>query len=477
MSNTNNISQLVGDNPMNNSKQYALAGANSTNNRLIVNGSSGDYNNNNRFNGNALRPFLEFNFTEANDSNRLVSYSKWFYIHSRCRRHKASKKSTLEFELRLFVNIKDIADSVEYFEVIPRQSTTFVVVYPKIREVIAAYFGDREIQTYYVSCIEKLLESYLNAHSYSCRVGKGTLRAIIHLQDVIFEATNGYTEDAWVFAKDLQSFFMNIDTEIWTAELIRFIDENYHERDKELLKYLTRIIYQQQPQNGALIHSPRIMWEDIPENKKLMGRVGYKGIPIGDLTSQIMALFVTTMYIHHIEQLSDGISHYTDDTAGVTRDKETFLSQQQFINQYSLETYGLKVNENKVYFQHYTKGIQYLGFKIKRDRLLPSDRIYHNFTWKIDVAIRRADTLEYVLHNKERLQCTVNSYLGLLKWCNAYKLRKRQIERLKESMWAAVYVFDDDYFVIRIKKEYSLKRMYKNKGKQLKKTILVYENN
>lgn len=468
-----NVSQLGCEKSQpNNSKQYALAGANNANNRLIVNGTNGRFNNNNRINGNTLRPFLEFDFKEATRPDRLVTYSRWHAVHRRCRRHKASKRSVLEFEILIFANIERVADSVENFEYIPRASTTFIVTIPKTREVIAAYFGDREVQTYYVSVIEYLLNKYLNEHSYACRVGKGTLKAIIHLQDVIFEATNGYTEDAWVFAKDLRSFFMNIDTKIWTERLIKFIEENYEGADKELIIYLTRIIYQHQPQEGALVHSPRMMWQDIPAEKKLRGRTGYIGIPIGDLTSQIIALFVTTLYIHHIQQLAVGVSHYTDDTAGVTRTKELFLSQQRFINQYSKDEYGLIVNEKKFYCQHYTKGIQFLGFKIKRDRLLPSDRIYHNFTWKVERMIRRADTFEYALHNKEKFQCTINSYLGLLKWCNAYKLRREQVKKIQTSQWANVYDFDSKYLVVRIKKKYGHKVQNRRNGKLIKKQII-----
>lgn len=465
------ISQIGGEMLPNNSRLNALAGANNANNRLIANGTSGNYNNNERINGNALRVFLEFDFKEANDPNRLVSYEEWFAIHKRCRKHKAGKSSVLEYEIRIFITLKETADNVENFEYIPKASTTFVIEIPKIREIIAAYYGDREVQTYFVSKIERLLDKFLNPHSYSCRVGMGTLRAVIHLQEVIYEATNEYTEDAWVFTKDLSSFFMNIDTEIWVRRLIDFIDKNYEGKDKELLKYLARIIYQQQPQKDALMHSPITMWNRIPEEKKLKGRVGYIGIPIGDLTSQIMALFVTTWYIHNIEVLTEGIAHYTDDTGGVVKDKELFLSQQRLINEHAQSEYGLTVNRKKFYFQHYTKGVQFLGYKIKRDRLLPSDRIYHNITWKVHVAIEKATEMSYVLHNKESFQSTVNSYLGLLKWSNSYRLRKRIVEALKESLWAVVFDFSKDYLVVKIKRQYSLGMMYKREGKQLKNSI------
>lgn len=456
----------------NNSRIDALAGANNANNRLIANGTSGDYNNNKRINGNSLRVFLEFDFKEANDPNRLVSYAEWFAIHKRCRRHKAGKSSVLEYEIRIFITLKETADSTENFEYIPKASTTFIIEVPKTREIIAAYYGDREVQTYFVSRIEWLLDRFvLNRHSYSCRVGMGTLRAVLHMQEIIYEATNGFTEDAWVFTKDLSSFFMNINTEIWVPRLIDFIDKYYEGKDKELLKYLARIIYQQQPQKDALMHSPITMWSALPESKRLKGREGYIGIPIGDLTSQIMALFVTTWYIHSIEVLTAGIAHYTDDTGGVVKNRELFLSQQRIINEHARTEYGLTVNEKKFYFQHYGKGVQFLGYKIKRDRLLPSDRIYHNIMWKIEIMVKRGEELSYVLHNKESFQATINSYLGLLRWSNSYRLRRKIIERLKDSRWAAVYDFDENYEKVSIKQNYSLRSLRRKQGKQIKNLI------
>lgn len=41
----------------------------------------------------------------------------------------------------------------------------------------------------------------------------------------------------------------------------------------------------------------------------------------------------------------------------------------------------------------------------------------------------------------------VNSYNGLLKWCNAYRLRREVFERLKASPWRRVFYFHDDFHV------------------------------
>ena len=80
--------------------------------------------------------------------------------------------------------------------------------------------------------------------SYSCRPGKGGLKAVMKLQDYLFEATNGYKDDCWVVKVDIQAFFMNLDCHQVCKIVTNFIDKYLADHPhKELLKYLTRVIY------------------------------------------------------------------------------------------------------------------------------------------------------------------------------------------------------------------------------------------
>ena len=88
--------------------------------------------------------------------------------------------------------------------------------------------------------------------------------------------------------------------------------------------------------------------------------------------------------------------------------------------------------------------------ELERDfnRTLPSGRIAHNYRWKVDCAIRRAElNPDFMLLHGEHFMQVVNSYNGLLKWCNAYRLRREVFERLKASPWRRVFYFHDDFHV------------------------------
>lgn len=83
-------------------------------------------------------------------------------------------------------------------------------------------------------------------------------------------------------------------------------------------------------------------------------------------------------------------------------------------------------------------------------RMLPSDRIVHNFKWKTQCAARRLEARAN-WYDLEGLQQTVNSYLGLLGWCNSYRLRR---ETLKNGVCGRFYDLAEDYTKITIKTPY-----------------------
>ena len=42
----------------------------------------------------------------------------------------------------------------------------------------------------------------------------------------------------------------------------------------------------------------------------------------------------------------------------------------------------------------------------------------------------------------ERVMCTCNSYLGMLKWCNSYRLRSQGVDFLNKSAWTKYIYFN-----------------------------------
>ncbi len=454
-----------------------LCGANSVNNQLIFNGTNGNLNNNNRINTNRVRVSLEFDHNEASPTGCIPS-SEWFKYYRIAKKHKAKKASHISFRLHCFDNLSSLKRDVANMEYIPKKSQAFVITVPKVREIIAAAFSDRIVQTNLVQRMLPAMDRYLHPDSYACRKGKGGLRAAQHLSEAIFEATKGYTQDAWVYKMDFRSFFMSIDTELWTPWFAEWLDENVGGSDVETLKYLARVIFQSLPQCNCDIACHPIMFELVPEHKKQHGKASFFGIPIGNVTSQAFVLIITTPFLRLVASIVYAFSHYTDDNCGVTTDKEGFLAKRHILAEYVKSENHFQLHPEKFYFQHYSKGVEFLGYRLKYGLILPSKRLMHNFRWKITCAIRNAENdRKYMFATKDRFLSVVNSCCGLLKHTASFNFRKRELSRLKESPWAEVFTFDEENWLkVNIKKGYRKSDYYRHIAKLRKQQLFKPSN-
>ena len=437
----------------NNIGKHGLVAEYNANNAWLYNGNNGRLNNNNKNNTNSVRPVLEFNReskAEADMVNYVVPLQTWYDIYRQCRKRKGTKPSHLVFLFDFTQAITSICHDVGNCEYVPRMATCFMIQQPRLREVIAADFADRLVQTYYANKITEVLErKVLHPDSYACRKGKGGLHAVQQLHEYIFDESEGYTSDVWLAKIDIKGFFMAIDTFLTSKMLCSLIDgEPFADGEKNTLLYLTRIIYQSMPQMHCIVKSPEAMFQQLPEHKKMRGKVTSVGVAIGNVTSQMVAMFLINGYLELLAAMGYKFVHYTDDTCVVVRDKARWLAHVPILEDYVARELHLTLHPQKRYLQHYSKGVGFLGYKLRFNRTLPSDRIAHNYRWKVDCAIRRAELNPYfMLLHGERFMQVVNSYNGLLKWCNAYRLRREVFERLKASPWRRAFYFHDDFHV------------------------------
>lgn len=438
----------------NNIGKHGLGSEYNASNAWYFNGNNGRLNNNNKNNGLSVRPVLEFNAENKNSLNDAGKYTipleTWYDLYRRCRRRKSSKPSHLVFLFDFTQRITAICHDVGTQEYVPRMATCFMITQPRLREVIAADFADRLVQTFYAGVITGILErEYLHPDSYACRKGKGSLHAVQQLQEYIFGESEGYTRDVWLAKIDIRGFFMAIDTDLTSKLLCGLIEnENFPEPMKNTLLYLTRIIYQSMPQMHCIVKSPETMFARLPEHKKMRGKVTSVGVAIGNVTSQMVAMFLINGYLNLLRDMGYKFVHYTDDTCVIVKDKERWSHHIRILERYVSDELHLTLHPDKRYLQHYSKGVGFLGYKVRFNRTLPSDRIAHNIRWKVDCAIRRAvKDPDYILRDCEHFMQVVNSYNGLLKWCNAWRLRREICDTLKASPWRRVFVFHEDFHV------------------------------
>ena len=446
--------------------RWSVARYNS-NNAWLYNHDNGRLNNNNLYNGLTARA-LDYD-TNTGDRSFLSLLGELYEAYMVARRTKRGKNSQMQFELNLTVNLMNLAVAVWNREYIQGESICFMLEKPKQREVIAAWFGDRVTQTWYCSHLEPYLEEFYDPNSYACRVGKGNLRAALDLQDLIRRETCDYVlDDVWIWKEDIRSCFMTVDTKLLEEKMVDFIWSVVCEDEwlRETLCWLTRIIYQSLPQEHCRIKTNPLAWSSFPEEKSAFGKT--IGIAIGNRANQQAVLFMTTFLIAIVREYGYDPRLYTDDIAGITKDKEQWKRDRPEIAKRIEEELHWKWHPHKRYLQHWSKGVLYLGYKIRGDRLLPSNRIAHNFLWKIECYSRKAaGKPKYVHREKEHVMQVVNSYLGMFQWCNAHRLAAKGMKILEESDFSKVFDFNNGEKV-SIKPRMTQKAYYKLQNWQRK---------
>lgn len=449
----------------------------SSNNSWLYNGNNGELNNNNKYNSNSVRS-LDYNIWDYVGCEEFLFFLYDFYdAYYICRKKKRNKSSQLCFEFHFAENFIPIVISVYLREYIPSEAIAFIIEKPRLREVIAAYFGDRIVQTWYVSKMTPFLENdWLDDDSYSCRVGMGGLRAAIKLKEYMRKEIFNYAYKAYIVKRDLRAFFMSIDPNILEEKLVDFIYEHF-ETDENLrntLCYLTRIIYCGFPQEHSIIKSHPLSWKRLESRKSMFGKT--IGIPIGNITSQMAANFITTFYLKMLRDKGYKFVHYTDDTAIVVVDIKQWKRDSLEIEKYISKELHLEWHPHKIYVQDISKGVEFLGYKIRYDRILPSDRIAHNFMWNIICTTNKFMDRNFINYDtKNHFMQSVNSYVGLLKWCNSNRLICKAFNTIKATNLKNIYnIIDNEKIIIKNNKAKTNRYKYINTLR--KKTILKYKN-
>lgn len=454
-------------------QQGCVADYNS-NNSWYFNGNNGCINNNNRYNSNfRCRPVLDYGrYDNAKLDNYSVSLEEWLMWSRETAKGKRCKPCYVFFILHRIEELVQLAHEVGNCEVMPSESTAHIIFEPRIREIVCATAGKRVMQTFYIRSMQPYLEQRLyHPDSYSCRRGLGSLKAIQQLQDYIFTESEGYTKDVWLAKVDIQAFFMSLDCfhvcDIVTDFIRKEMKGHVHE---DLLVYLTRIIYLAATKDHLKDMARKEERVLLNPAKSLYNCPYYQGVPIGDWTSQTAGLIVTTWPLQYLSSLGYRFVHYTDDTVVVVRDKQKWLEDIERLELYYKNVLGLHLHPQKRYLQHYSKGVEALGFKLRFNRILPSNRIFHNIKWYVERTVERLShrSAGYIAQFADKITSTINSYLGMLRHMNGYRLRKWICNEITGGRLGDVLMPSSDFTKITIKPQYARVNIYLNECKELK---------
>lgn len=304
---------------------------------------------------------------------------------------KKNKEDVGEFSKNLMENILDLHNDLANKSYKHGGYKAFNISDPKPRNIHKAAVRDRLLHHAVYRFLYPFFDKAFCSESYSCRLGKGTHRAINKFREFALKESENNTKTLWILKCDIRKFFASIDQNI----LIRILEK--YIKDPDIILLLSEII--------RSFYSTKIG----------------VGLPLGNLTSQLLV----NIYMNYFDQW---IKHrmkaryyirYADDFLILNKDKDFLLELTPKIADFLDENLKLELHPNKLFIKTLPSGLDFLGWV--------------NFP---DYKVLRTSTKRRVLralHESEKVN-SLMSYCGLLKHGNQFLLKKRIEEKIENIL-------------------------------------------
>ena len=346
-----------------------------------------------------------------------ISLEKLVTAYLDCRRRKRNTETALEFEFALEENLVKLYDDLISGNYEISESICFIVLYPKPREVWAACFRDRVVHHLIYNEISKRFYNRFIKDTYSCIPERGTTNAVKTLKRYVRAVTNDYTETAYYLKADLKNFFVSIDKNILYAEIKKLVPEDW------LLKLIKQVIFHD-CKTKVEIKSSKWKFDLLPTYKSLWYTPDEKGLPICNLTSQ----FFSNVYLNVLDQY---VKHhwkckyycrYVDDFIILDKDPQKLNEIHKDLTRFLKERLALDLHQNKKSVNKIERGIDFVGFVAKPYRTILRQKTLKRI-FKM-IREQKKNPLWYTPEELQKFAASINSYLGILRNTNGYRLRQ-----------------------------------------------------
>ena len=351
------------------------------------------------------------------------------------------------YETKLFKLYKEIISG----RYIISPSVCFISFKPLKREIFAADFRDRIVHHFIYNYISPIFERLFIHDTYSCRLDRGTSYGIKRLDHFIRSCSENYKKDCYVLKLDIKGYFMGIDHPILYEKVEKALNRyrTIEDFDVDLILKLVRQIIFHDSKKGCRITGKKEDWQGLPKNKSLFFAGKNKGLPIGNLTSQLFGNVYLNDFDHFVVYVlgCKYYCRYVDDIVIVHSDKECLKLIIPIISKYLRTELFLEVHPKKIYLQHFSKGVKFLGTFIKPYRIYIGQQTkanFYNTIQKWNNFLKKQNLkLEEVEENL--FLASMNSYLGLLRKRKTYRLRQKMLDQILSFDFRNYIYFFNDY--------------------------------
>ena len=304
---------------------------------------------------------------------------------------KRFKKDVSEFSLNLMDNIFSLNQCLLNYTYKHGSYQAFKINDPKPRDIHKASVRDRLLHHAVYKKFYPFFDRIFISDSFSCRLNKGTHKALNRFCLFANMVSKNNTKICWILKCDIKKFFANIDHEILINILTKYIE------DKNILWLLSQVI-------------------DSFNTKDKIDT----GLPLGNLTSQ---LFVN-IYMNEFDQFMKHklkvkyYIRYADDFVIFSENRNELENLLPKINKFLNKNLKLNLHDDKIFIKTLTSGIDFLGW-------------IHFSNYRILRTSTKRRVIKRIKENPTKE--TTNSYLGLLKHGNVYKLRQKILNILQNN--------------------------------------------
>lgn len=355
--------------------------------------------------------------------NEIIDLKKINKMYLKIKTNTKNKRKIENFENNYVSNTVYIKNILEKKNYKPGKYNIFIIREPKIRLIMSQNITDKIInhlvsQYFLVNIFEKTLIN----ENIATRKNKGTHYGLKLLKKYL---NNLKDKNFYVLKFDISKYFFNLDHQIIKDIIRKKI------KDKEVLKILDNIIDSTNEEyiNLEIKKQKEINKLDLPEYNK------GKGLPIGNMSSQIIAIMYLNELDHYIKKnlKIKYYIRYMDDGILLHENKEYLEYCLKEIEKI-LNKYKLKLN-NKTKIINIKNGFEFLGFKffIKNNKVIMKVKTQTKKRFK-----RKIKKLNKLVDNKkiarEVLKQVQDSYIGHLKHGNTNNLIYKTIKKYEQKL-------------------------------------------
>lgn len=259
---------------------------------------------------------------------------------------------------------------------------------PKPRDIHKAQVRDRLVH----HALHRVLYPYFDRKfihdSYSCRLRRGTHRAMDRLRTMARKASCNHTRTVWILKCDIRKFFANIDHAVLKNILAQHIP------DQDILWLLIQIIDSFHSENGSAV-----------------------GLPLGNLTSQLLV----NVYMNEFDQFVKRTlkvkryARYADDFVILHESRPYLMEIIPKLASFLGSNLHLSLHPKKLFIKTLASGVDFLGW-------------VHFSHHRVPRTTTKYRMLKQLRDNPS--EQTVASYIGLLGHGNTHKLQQKILSDL-----------------------------------------------